>query len=134
MTTDALIEPNRKAGAMILAKEPLVLAEPTLRFMDDVGNARHGVDITYDYWPEDLRGEIEEIQVLLGQHGLQFVECLVQVHHQQMQAVALVANPTGYVADVLPGQGVVDDVVEAVDSLGISRRVAKMIPIGNIKG
>jgi tRNA-splicing ligase RtcB (3'-phosphate/5'-hydroxy nucleic acid ligase) len=28
----------------------------------------------------------------------------------------------------------IDDVVEAVDSLGISKKVAKMIPLGNIKG
>lgn len=27
------------------------LAEPTLRFMDWVGNARHGVALPYNYWP-----------------------------------------------------------------------------------
>lgn len=27
-----------------------VLAEPTLRFMDDVGNRRHGVRLPYNYW------------------------------------------------------------------------------------
>lgn len=29
------------------------LAGPTLRFMDWVGNARHGVVLPYNYWPED---------------------------------------------------------------------------------
>ena len=29
-----------------------LLAGPTLRFMDRVGNARHGVVIPYNYWPE----------------------------------------------------------------------------------
>jgi hypothetical protein len=28
-----------------------VLAGPTLRFMDRVGNARHGVSLPYTYWP-----------------------------------------------------------------------------------
>jgi SAM-dependent methyltransferase len=28
-----------------------VLAGPTLRFMDNVGNARHGVALPYNYWP-----------------------------------------------------------------------------------
>jgi tRNA-splicing ligase RtcB len=28
----------------------------------------------------------------------------------------------------------IDDVIEAVDSLGISKKVAKLLPIGNIKG
>ena len=28
------------------------LAEPTLRFMDWVGNAHHGVVLPYNYWPE----------------------------------------------------------------------------------
>ncbi|WP_270937990.1 class I SAM-dependent methyltransferase [Falsiroseomonas oryzae] len=29
-----------------------LLAGPTLRFMDWVGNARHGVALPYNYWPE----------------------------------------------------------------------------------
>jgi hypothetical protein len=28
------------------------LAESTLRFMDDVGNARHGVTLPYNYWTQ----------------------------------------------------------------------------------
>jgi RNA-splicing ligase RtcB len=28
----------------------------------------------------------------------------------------------------------IDDVIDAVDSIGISRKVAKLLPIGNIKG
>ena len=27
------------------------LAGPTLRFMDRIGNLRHGVSLRYDYWP-----------------------------------------------------------------------------------
>jgi SAM-dependent methyltransferase len=30
-----------------------VLAGPTLRFMDHVGNARHGVALPYNYWPRE---------------------------------------------------------------------------------
>jgi SAM-dependent methyltransferase len=30
-----------------------LLAGPTLRFMDRVGNARHGVALPYNYWPKD---------------------------------------------------------------------------------
>jgi SAM-dependent methyltransferase len=30
-----------------------VLAGPTLRFMDRVGNARHGVALPYNYWPHE---------------------------------------------------------------------------------
>jgi RNA-splicing ligase RtcB len=28
----------------------------------------------------------------------------------------------------------IDDVIDAVDSIGISRKVAKLLPVGNIKG
>jgi tRNA-splicing ligase RtcB len=28
----------------------------------------------------------------------------------------------------------IDDVIEAVDRIGISRKVAKLLPVGNIKG
>jgi SAM-dependent methyltransferase len=36
------------------------LAEATLRFMDDVGNARHGVSLPYNYW------SLEEWKKVLG--------------------------------------------------------------------
>lgn len=51
-----LREGARVSRKAIVIKDHLrkgFLAGPTLRFMDDVGNARHGVDLPYDYWPED---------------------------------------------------------------------------------
>jgi len=33
-------------------------AEPTLRFMDRVGNARHGVALPYSYWPRRRWNEV----------------------------------------------------------------------------
>ena len=51
-----LREGARVARSAIVIKDHLrkgFLAGPTLRFMDDVGNARYGVDLTYDYWPEE---------------------------------------------------------------------------------
>jgi len=30
-----------------------LLAGPTLRFMDWVGNARHGIALPYNYWPKE---------------------------------------------------------------------------------
>ena len=49
-----LREAARVARSAILIKDHTLeglLAGPTLRFMDDVGNLRHGVALTYDYWP-----------------------------------------------------------------------------------
>ncbi len=51
-----LREGARVARSAIVIKDHLrkgFLAGATLRFMDDVGNARYGVDLTYDYWPEE---------------------------------------------------------------------------------
>ena len=48
-----LREVSRVARAAVVIKDHLVLgalAEPTLRFMDWVGNARHGVALPYAYW------------------------------------------------------------------------------------
>ena len=48
-----LREISRVARAAVVIKDHLVqgaLAEPTLRFMDWVGNARHGVALPYAYW------------------------------------------------------------------------------------
>ena len=48
-----LREAARVAGRFVLIKDHLlegVLAEPTLRFMDWVGNAHHGVALPYNYW------------------------------------------------------------------------------------
>ena len=54
--TVVLKECARVATRAILVKDHLltgVLAEPTLRFMDWVGNARHGVRLPYNYWPPE---------------------------------------------------------------------------------
>ncbi len=42
------------SGAVVLKDHTLTgfLAEPTLRFMDRVGNERHGVVLPYNYWTE----------------------------------------------------------------------------------
>jgi SAM-dependent methyltransferase len=56
-TDDPLIllrEAARVARNGVLIKDHLLegaLAGPTLRFMDWVGNARHGVTLPYNYWP-----------------------------------------------------------------------------------
>jgi len=55
-TIDPLIllrEAARVARKAIILKDHLcdgLLAGPTLRFMDQVGNARHGVALPYNYW------------------------------------------------------------------------------------
>jgi SAM-dependent methyltransferase len=44
-----------------------LLAGPTLRFMDWVGNARHGVVLPYNYWPKERWKEaFEELQLQIG--------------------------------------------------------------------
>ena len=51
-----LSEAARVTRGSILIKDHLrqgFLAQQTLRFMDDVGNRRHGVDMTYDYLSPD---------------------------------------------------------------------------------
>ena len=50
-----LREAKRVASVGIVIKDHTrdgFLAGPTLRFMDWVGNARHGVALPYNYWPE----------------------------------------------------------------------------------
>ena len=53
--TVLLKEATRVAKKAVLLKDHTqdgFLAGPTLRFMDWVGNARHGVALPYNYWPE----------------------------------------------------------------------------------
>jgi SAM-dependent methyltransferase len=48
-----LCEGARVAGKCVVIKDHVaegLLATATLRFMDRVGNARHGVDLPYNYW------------------------------------------------------------------------------------
>lgn len=58
-TTDAMIllrEAKRVATDCILIKDHTrngFLAESTLRFMDFIGNAKHGVNLPYNYWSEE---------------------------------------------------------------------------------
>ena len=72
-----LSEAVRVAGQRIVIKDHLLhgwLAEPTLRLMDRVGNARHGVNLPFRYWSEarwreawDALGlRVENFQVDLG--------------------------------------------------------------------
>jgi ubiquinone/menaquinone biosynthesis C-methylase UbiE len=52
--TVLLREAVRVARRAVVIKDHLLeglLAGPTLRFMDYVGNARHGVVLPYNYWP-----------------------------------------------------------------------------------
>ena len=55
--TILLKEGKRVARKAVVLKDHLLegmLAGPTLRFMDRVGNARHGVALPYRYWTEQL--------------------------------------------------------------------------------
>ncbi len=79
-TDDPLVllrEANRVASKAIVIKDHTangLLAYPTLRFMDRVGNSRHGVVLPYNYWPkerwlrsfEDLHWQIAAWQKDLG--------------------------------------------------------------------
>jgi SAM-dependent methyltransferase len=62
-TDDPMIllrEAVRVARQAILVKDHCrdgVLAGPTLRFMDWIGNERHGVVLPYNYWPERRWGQ-----------------------------------------------------------------------------
>lgn len=50
-----LLETARVCRGVVLLKDHTCegfLAGPTLRFMDRIGNLRHGVDIPGNYWPE----------------------------------------------------------------------------------
>jgi SAM-dependent methyltransferase len=52
-----LLEATRVASKAVVIKDHLrdgFLAKPTLRLMDWVGNARHGVSLPYNYWPEQM--------------------------------------------------------------------------------
>ena len=49
-----LVEARRVASKAIVVKDHCKdgwMAGPTLRLMDRVGNAHHGVDLPYNYWP-----------------------------------------------------------------------------------
>jgi SAM-dependent methyltransferase len=51
-----LSEASRVARKIVLIKDHTAngfMAFRTLRFMDYIGNARHGVVLPYNYWPED---------------------------------------------------------------------------------
>lgn len=53
--TQLLREAARCARTAVVIKDHLAdawLARPTLRFMDWVGNAPHGVRLPYNYWPQ----------------------------------------------------------------------------------
>jgi ubiquinone/menaquinone biosynthesis C-methylase UbiE len=58
-TNDPLVllrEARRVARQSVLLKDHTrngFLAGPTLRFMDNVGNARYGVALPYNYWPRE---------------------------------------------------------------------------------
>lgn len=48
-----LLREAARVAQVVVVKDHLadrVLARPTLRFMDRVGNVRHGVDLRYEYW------------------------------------------------------------------------------------
>jgi hypothetical protein len=54
--TVLLREAGRVAGTAVVVKDHLaegLLARPTLRVMDWVGNAHHGVVLEYNYWTSD---------------------------------------------------------------------------------
>jgi len=54
--TKLLREASRVARSEVVLKDHTMdgrLSRPLLRFMDRVGNERHGVDIVYNYWPTE---------------------------------------------------------------------------------
>lgn len=58
-----LLQEAARVAPVVVVKDHLadrVLAQPTLRFMDRVGNARHGVDLRYEYWRRAQWREAEE--------------------------------------------------------------------------
>lgn len=63
--TAVLAEARRVARQVVLIKDHLrdgLLANDTLRFMDWVGNARHGVALPYNYWSErEWRAAFERV-------------------------------------------------------------------------
>jgi len=79
-TVDPMIllrEAHRVARTHVIIKDHTVdgwLARPTLRFMDWVGNARHGVALPYNYWTRaqwvtafaELGWEVETMEQALG--------------------------------------------------------------------
>ena len=53
---ELLAEAARVARRAIIVKDHTLLgllAEPTLRFMDWIANARHGMPLPYDYWTQE---------------------------------------------------------------------------------
>ena len=71
-----LLQEARRVGRVILVKDHFregFLAGPTLRFMDWVGNAHHGVVLPYNYWSE------KQWQDALGVVGLKQVETIVSL-------------------------------------------------------
>lgn len=52
---------SRKAIAIKDHTRNGLLAQSTLKFMDKIGNARHGTGLTYNYWPRDQWIETFEI-------------------------------------------------------------------------
>lgn len=73
-----LREAKRVARRFVVLKDHTrdgLFADATLRFMDRVGNARHGVALPYNYWPEhtwrEVFGDIGlEIDAWRGRLGL----------------------------------------------------------------
>jgi len=72
-TADPMIllsEAVRVARQVILIKDHLlkgVLAYPTLRLMDWVGNARHKVALPYNYWtPAEWQGAFDKLELALS--------------------------------------------------------------------
>jgi SAM-dependent methyltransferase len=65
-----LSEAKRVARQAIVIKDHRLnglLAGPTLRFMDWVGNAPHGVNLPYNYWPHDKwLNAFERLQLRVG--------------------------------------------------------------------
>jgi SAM-dependent methyltransferase len=71
-----LLQEAQRVGKVILVKDHFrkgVLAGPTLRFMDWVGNAPHGVVLPYNYWSE------EQWDNALGVLGLNRIDKIVSL-------------------------------------------------------
>jgi SAM-dependent methyltransferase len=104
-----LREADRVARTHVVIKDHTangVLARPTLRFMDRVGNARHGVALPYNYWTRrqwdaaftELGWEVEAMERALGLYpvpanwlfgrGLHFIGSFRVSDHPEKRAKA----------------------------------------------
>ncbi len=113
---ELLREARRVARRAILIKDHAlqgVAAEPTLRFMDGVGNRRYGVSLPFNYWTPDEWTEAFAALELTVEQRLQRLRLypwpLTLAFDRRLHFVARLR---------LPGAGEVDDAAELLQCAG----------------